>query len=636
MTSRRIEAVLALSALLAVALPLRAEEAATPAAPAPASSAPSATDAAAPPAGDPAAPPAEAAPPPPPPPVPGGVERVPDSDRVRTRLLSAWGLRARNLEERAAQVARQSFALGLRSLDAPARALLLDPKLGGEIERLNAAARLAPQLPAAHAERARALWSGGRPREAIASLLQAWRAAQENLEAWLWVRSELAALAVTAAFAAALLYCALAAAAALPRVMRQLRALRADLPSASRLAWVLCLALLPAALGEGVAGGVLGLAAVALLGGSLLRRALVVASLALLVLAIHPLVGHLAMARAALAGDPLVFAAVTSEAGLPSVAETAWLLREAERRPLAARAAAVHEKRTGRLDEAARLIEPLVSPQATPDLLNNAANVRLARRDLDGAIALYEQAARAGASPVVLFNLAQAYGKAVRLDEQDLALAEAQAIDPAEISRLTQSFVQEAPGSTVDLALPNPDAARALLDPADAKALAARMRAVLAPGWFGRGVSQAAALAGVVAALALTIGLALGRAAGPDADHYSDIARILQSRGGDPAVRMARIASLRARQARLERLGRVAAWIVPGAAGMLRARPLLAWLGSTSFAVALAIVAHGASRIPDPLAAGATLAGLAPLALAALGVVYVASLALTFALGERS
>jgi len=52
------------------------------------------------------------------------------------------------------------------------------------------------------------------------------------------------------------------------------------------------------------------------------------------------------------------------------------------------------------------------------------------------AVALYERATRVTASAEILFNLSQAYGQAIRLQEQDATLARAQALSPDVVTAL--------------------------------------------------------------------------------------------------------------------------------------------------------------------------------------------------------
>ena len=116
-------------------------------------------------------------------------------------------------------------------------------------------------------------------------------------------------------------------------------------------------------------------------------------------------------------------------------------------------------------------------------MLNNAANTRFAAGSADEALALYERAARANPSPLVLFNLAQAYGRAILLEEQDLALAQAQALDPRAVHALTQHVAEVGGGGPVDVAV-----SAATLRARGAGREVRRRRSLarrFAPGWLG-------------------------------------------------------------------------------------------------------------------------------------------------------
>ncbi len=95
------------------------------------------------------------------------------------------------------------------------------------------------------------------------------------------------------------------------------------------------------------------------------------------------------------------------------------------------------------------LIEQSASP--SPSLLNNAANVRLALGRAEEAVELYETAVRKSHRVVVLFNLSQAYGRLIQLDRQDLALAEAQVIDPVALVALTDLYGRSRRALVADL-----------------------------------------------------------------------------------------------------------------------------------------------------------------------------------------
>ena len=94
---------------------------------------------------------------------------------------------------------------------------------------------------------------------------------------------------------------------------------------------------------------------------------------------------------------------------------------------------------------------------------------------------------------------------------------------------------------------------------------------------------------------------------------------------------MARLSALRARQAKLERLRRAAAFAVPGAAGLQAGQAALGLAAVVLAASSIVFAGARAGVVPDPFAAGAagSLAfGLAA-ALAALGYAGVTLLCLS-------
>jgi tetratricopeptide (TPR) repeat protein len=575
----------------------------------------------------------------PPRPPPAGLDPssvdVSDRDPVRAALLRAWSLPSQDLAERVRRTQRAGLALGLGNLEAPARALLLEPAFGAPLERARLAVELAPELPATHAALAAAYFDGWQLSPAWRAFRSALTAAEHQLEARLWLEATGSDVAFGAAFAGALGFLALAACAAFPRFARDLRALR-ELPGPSAGALAAALVLLPVALGEGLAGLGLGLASFALVNGSWWRRLWVMGAAALLVVSLHPLLERRAASHAALALDETALAAWAVEQGTPTASELARVLRHADDDPLASRALALRLARQGELalaeERFARLIE---RDDATPELLANAAAVRLSVGDLEGATELYEQAVASSDSPVLRFNLAQAYGRAIRFDEQELALAEAQTLDPDVLVGLNQRYNGQDGALVAFLPLSAGEVIERLSRSSATPHLASALRRPLAPGAVGAGRADAVVALGFALALGLLFGAGLRRIAGPEEDHYAGIARLLQARGGDSMSRMAQIEMLRARQRRNERLATLAAWLVPGAAGMVGGRPLLALLGTALFASGASLYWFREGAIADPLALGALPAALLGVGLGALGLAYLLVLSVAFALREK-
>ncbi len=553
---------------------------------------------------------------------------LPDRDPVRAGVLRAWSIPSPTLADRAGRAQRAGFEIGLTELDAVARGVLEAEALGSESERAAQAVRLAPGLPAAHAALARARFAAGDLRGAALSLREALDVAPEHLEARLWLDATGCEALALACFGLALLFLALAAVGSLPALVRGLSASRLALPGPSALAAIACGVLLAAWL-EGAAGVALAFAVLAVASGSPAKRALAAGTLLLGLLALHPLLERAARARLTLAVDPVAVAAYQVEHALATPAELGRLLAAAESDPLAGRALALYAKRSGDLPTAAAYFARLVDQGADGDVLNNAANVELKLGRSDYAIELYLRAESKTAAPVVLFNLSQAYGAAIRLDDQDKTLERAQAAGPRVVDQLGALFSHSADTLVADAPLAAERVVARAAEAPESRALAHAWRARFAPGVLG-GSALAAALACVLAlAAGVGAGLAAQRVAGPN-DFYADIARMLRSGVGDSAQRVAQLTRLRRRHARVQWLLTGIALLVPGAAGLRWGRPLLGLLGAACFSGALALAHADAHALVDPLAVGALRELLVQGAYGALASLYVVATGLAF------
>ena len=331
------------------------------------------------------------------------------------------------------------------------------------------------------------------------------------------------------------------------------------------------------------------------------------------------------------ATDPVGQAVSASERDFAYLARSAAPRARAPTDSLARQALALAARRDGDLAEAGRRFRALLQQGDPPaDLLNNAANTIFAAGQAQEALALYERAVKVHPTSLALFNLAQSYGRAIQLDEQDLALAQAQALDPRAIHALTQHVAEIGTGGPSTCRSPPPSSASARAPRVGSRSSFSRR---LAPGWLGASPRRAGSPASPSRSRAgLALGLATGSRA-PGEDVYAGIARLLQrNKAMDPSARMARLAALRVREARLARLRRVAAL---GRAGRRGApggpRPPRPRGGAPRGARRRPRGAR-AGLVPDPLAGAATASfafGVAA-AVAALGyaAVLLAGLAL--------
>ncbi len=553
---------------------------------------------------------------------------LPERDPVRAAIDRAWRLPAASLAERVARTQRAGLAFGLRELDGPARALLLAEEHGDLLTRAEHAVELAPGLPAAHASLARARRAAGDFPGASRALGAAIDAIAGHLEARAWAQRTLSEAAIGAACAWAAVFALLGAIASLPNLTYGLGATRAKLTGPAALAGIASLVLLLAWV-EGPAGAVLGLAGVAMASGGMVKRVGVLISLGAALLALNGGFESAATGRLLLVADPVATAVQRIEAGLSTPADIGIALRAAPSDLDAARAIALHAKRSGDREAAVQYFARVLAERPDAGVYNNAANVAYALDDLPTAIALYEKSTQQSASAIAYFNLSQAYGRAIRLDDQDQALAKAQSIDALTVERLTgrvaeQAYVADASFSVEAVA------ARVAATGAPRR-LAAALRERWAPGWLGKSLVAGIGVALIVLAAATAGGSTLVRAAGPR-DFYADLARTLRAGVGDSSQRVAQLTKLRRQRARTDRVLTLLAICMPGAAGFRFGRPLLALVASLAFACGAATAAALAFAPPDPLAVGALPALLAQLVGIACVVVYGIATALAFAL----
>ncbi|MEN8183317.1 MAG: hypothetical protein ABFS46_12365, partial [Myxococcota bacterium] len=350
------------------------------------------------------------------------------------------------LADRQRRLVALKAELGLGGLEPAALALLHARQLGSPLERARAAVALAPGLPVAHASLASASLADGDLLGALRSGLGAAKALPGHFDSALWLEVTTLETLGRACLWAGLLFLCVLAAFELPRAAHDLGDLllrvrrgdreRTEMPTFARAALLATLLLVPVLLGQGILGLCLGLFALAMARGGRSRRIAAVAAMGMVLAAVHPIAQRAERTLARAAFDPVASPAWAALQDLPSGQDRARLAHAAEEDASAALALALAEKREGRFEAADALLASHASRSDAPELLNNAANLRLALGDTEGAVRLYEQAAAGGDRPVVLFNLSQAYGQAIRLQQQDAALARAQAIDAGAVTRL--------------------------------------------------------------------------------------------------------------------------------------------------------------------------------------------------------
>jgi hypothetical protein len=567
-----------------------------------------------------------------------------------SELDRAWFAPAASLDERVSHARRTALENGIWDFDAAARVVMSSGSRGEAITHAQAAVRLAPDLPAAQMQLSQAIWLGGEsPIDALRVALTALERIPNHLEASLWFASTGLLIATVALLAGGLWCIAAAGLFAAPHAAHDLGdAISGAMPAFARAAFLGSLLLLMPLLGEGLFGLVLGLLAIGVVYGKRGQRVvLALASLAVLAGA-YPLARIAGSTLLAFEADPVLDASLTAMLGPAQAIDVARLDAAGAEDPLAARALAALAKRGGRMGDADARHQALVT--AAPDdpvVANNAANVRLALGHMESALTLYDRSLDLSESPLVLFNLAQAYGRAFQVDNLARTLERAQALDGIAVAELTRLQGATPEGFVVDLPVPDTLVWQRVLESRAGEAIAAELRRPLAPGHLGRD----AAGAGIAFASVILVGSAFGsrlrpsrwcaRCGGrlcprchPDSrgnEACETCTRLFyQPETTDRTVRLERITALRKRERRLARIATVISIAVPATAGLFARRSLLALLGSFFFAVAACAVIWREGAVPDPLVGGAAgpVGFLAAAAVAALGYALVVAIAL--------
>ena len=575
--------------------------------------------------------------------------------RSLTRIERAWHAPAASLEQRLTRMRRTALELGAWNLDPAAHALVTGEVDGQALERARGAVLLAPDSPTARMALARALWlHGDAPMSAIRSVIEALRAISRHLEAALWFAgSGLYVLAVALVLGGALTLLVAFALVAAHAAHDLGHLVSSNTPAFGGYALLASLLLLPLAFGEGALGIALVAFGVTLPYARAGQRVALVLAAAAILAGIYPVIRSAGMMFEAFPSDPVARATYTIAHGFASPVDVARLEAAAERDPLAARGLAIHARRMGNLGQADALYQQLLEDRPDdPVLINNAANVRLALGHMESALELYRRSIEFEASPVVLFNLSQAYGRAFQVDDLNHTLEQAQLVDAELVATLTTLQGGAAEEFVVDLALPNRLIWDRILASERGEGIAAEFRAPIAPGSLGRGARKLGVAVGAIALIGTLIGMRFqgsggcGRCggricsrcgeSGEPGDPCEDCKRLFQHpEKTDRALRLERVNALRAREERIERITALASMLVPGAAGILANRPLASPIGGFCFALALAALLWRDGVVPDPLVAGSA-APLAFLGVSVLALIGYFTVAATTLASRRS
>ena len=538
-------------------------------------------------------------------------------------IEQAWFAPAENLDERVWRTRRTALERGVWNVDSAARALLGTASV--PLDRAEAAVSLAPDLPAAQMALARALWLHGEsPLGAIRRATVALASFARHPEGALWLGGSLLLVLATGLVAGGLLCVLVASLFAAPHAAHDLGdVLSTRLPGYARAALLASVLLVPPVLGEGVVGVALGLLAVGVFFGTSRQRLALALASGAVVAGAYPVVGLAGATLESLPGDPVAEAALAATRGFAFPADVARLQSADEDDLVARQALARLARREGRMGEAYALYEALLEDQ--PEnvvLVANAANVRLHLGHMESALDLYRQALSVEESPVVLYNLAQAYGRAFQVDDLTETLEVAQAVDGELVADLTRLQGTQPEGFVLDLPIPLSALWGRVFDLRRGAAFGAELRAPVAPGRLG---SSPLVLGGAFLAV-LCIGSLLGsrhrasrwcarcgRRVCPRCHPEVSGGELCgpchklfyQPEQTDRDLRLARIEALRERESRLDKVAWAASLALPGAAGLLSRRPIAGLLGAFFFALALAALAWRDGAVPDPLVAGA-------------------------------
>jgi tetratricopeptide (TPR) repeat protein len=554
------------------------------------------------------------------------VERPPVHESSLEQLERTWRTPVGSLDERVTLTRRASLELGIWNLDAAAHSVLAGSLGGDRLESAQAAVRLAPDLPAGRAELARALWlEGDAPMVALRAAFAAMAAIPRHLEASLWFGGSLLFILGLCFMVAGIWCIALVGGAALPHAAHDLGdLLPGKAPRFARVALLASLLLAPVVFGEGLLGLCVVLSAIGCFYGDLRQRLTVFLAASLFILGAYPVLQLAGGMLETFFADPVAEAAISTAQGFTHPVDQVRLEAAAASDPLAARALAMRARRNGTLDEADALYQRLL--QEAPDdpvIANNAANVRLNLGQMESALDLYRRSVELRPDPVVFFNLSQAHGRAFQMDQMSDALAEAQQLDDALLAELTALQGAELVGFVVDQPLDTSPIWERILRSIHSDRLAKEIRLLFAPGRLGSDSALAVGLFVAIFVVFIALGTRISRSHRCSRCGHTVCARCdPENRGrsvcavcqqlfqpsetSDRELRLARIAEIRAREGRLERWLVAAAFLVPGAAGLLAKRPLRCLFGSIFAVLALTLLIWRDGVVPDPMVAGAT------------------------------
>ena len=551
----------------------------------------------------------------------GEARAVPDS-RYRSELERIWLSPGSRSTERGQRMRRRALALGVGSLDSPARALIAGDGDDSVYRQRELSVRLAPDLPLAHAAMATAHWREGEYGAALAEYGESIVSIPRHLEASVWlVGSLLMVLAGALVGGAGAFILASGLRVSRPAAHDLGDAFARSMPDFARAALLASLLGLPLLAGEGLLGlGVVLLGLAVIYGGLRDRVVLGLAALAFL-LGFYPVLQASGKILSALNADPLASASLALIRGSETPQQLALLLETpAGQDALVDRSLAVRARRLGASDEAMdRFLRIVESDSQDSFSLTILGNIAFEAGQTQQAIDFYERG-RGGRvqSAELMFDLSEAYAKVFRMDDGEFALARAQEIDPAGVAEFLamndSNFVADPPFSLAPVR-------KRMISAADGEPMVRAAARLLAPGWLGQAPGHAGAGFGLAFLFGVLVQGRFGHASHclrcgrrlcarcdgeTEGDELCEACHHIFRKPGDrdPGLRQKRIAVLRSRAERLDKIGMAASLLVPGFAGFRARRPDLALAALILFVGGFLFLLWQKGVVPDPLSVG--------------------------------
>ncbi len=552
-----------------------------------------------------------------------------DESAPEERVVAAWRQAPDAAYARAAALRRVRLEYGIGDLLAPARVILESATEDDPDIYTGFARDLAPGVPMIQFEHVGALIRSGDTGSAIRSLRDALGSLARSLPAQLWMIENVSLLLLFVVLGASLGFILLAALQVFPHAAHDLGDLIAGsrAPVFARHAALAALLLLPFAMGEGVVGLALALFALAFAYGKASQRKVLVMAAILLVIGLHPLAQLVSIVTTIVDEDPIAKSVMAVVDRTESRADVERLESAYAEDLVAAHALAYRARRYGLEALSRNRLEALRERVPTDGVvLAGLANIAMRRGETEAAIGLYERAAAQIDSPILLFDLSQAYAHAFRMEEAEATLSRAQRMDADVVAALSGL-------GDADLVADLPFPSTLLRDRFRFVAMSDHpsfdLAEAFAPGRLGERWFVSASAFALVALFCLLFANRF--------DHSSrcircgdrictrcqetvwseelcdDCHHLFQYPDAtDPSLRMARLQALSRREVRVNRILAAGAVLVPGMAGLVARRPDFAMSGLLLFGWILAWVIWPMGVFEDPLLMGdAALLGFA-------------------------